>query len=772
MSEAQKSPFRVVGKEIIRSDAYDKICGRTRYIDDLTEEGLLHGFVFRSPVARGRLKKLTFDDAFDWSQVTVVTADDIPGSNTVDMMGHDMPFIVEDTIEYLGEPLALIAAPSLTLAKEAAAHIQAVIEELPSIQTINEVVDLFKSPERDTLRQLEYKNITRGNAAEVIANAATVIEGEFWTGHQEQLYLEPQGMMAQPDGNGGVYIRGSLQCPYYVAPELVETLDLPLEKIRVEQTMTGGAFGGKEDFPTQLAGYCALLALKAQRPVKIVYDRHEDMLYTTKRHPSWTHYTTALNEDGSIAAMHVEMILDGGAYTTLSPVVLYRGILHAALGYRCDNVTIDGYVYATNTFPSGAFRGFGAPQAYWGLETHIEDLAEAAGLPPDDFRMKNCLQKGDYTPTGQQLLTSVGTPAVLKEALKRSDFAAKLPTCSHGNPGEKKWYGIGLSFFGHGAGFTGDGESRFGSRAAMELGIMSNGQPGAIILASSTEMGQGAKTVLAQMGADGVSLPFEQVEYPLPDTSRVPNTGPTVASRTTMVVGNIIFNAGRLLKEKLEAAAAQHCFNGQEVTLDYGTFRAADGSEKPFAEVAALLLESGDPIHAEFQFVLPPHIKWDQDKFIGDAYPAYSWACNIAEVEVDPLTLEIKLKKVTAVFDVGRIINPVTAMGQLQGGLVQTIGYALMEKINVRNGIYDANRLQTYVIPTTLDNPEFDLHFLEDYPCDELNPGAKGLGEITMNGLAPAIGNAIRAATGVSFDSIPIMPEDLFEQLYASEENE
>ena len=389
-----------------------------------------------------------------------------------------------------------------------------------------------------------------------------------------------------------------------------------------------------------------------------------------------------------------------------------------------------------------------------------------AGLPSDDFRMKNCLQQEDITPTGQVLRSSVGTPAVLKEALKRSGYHEKLERCSHGRQTDRKWYGIGMAFFGHGAGFTGDGEARFGSTAAMELGLMSNGKPGILIRASSTEMGQGAKTVLAQMGADGVSLAFEQVEYPLPDTSKVPNTGPTVASRTTMVVGNIVYQTGLLMKKRLEELAAHHAFGGSETTLDYGVFKTADGQEEPFESVASTLLKNNESIRTEYQFKLPPDLKWNQDTFEGDAYPAYAWACNIAEVEIDPLTFEIKLKKITAVFDAGRIINPVLAMGQLQGGLVQTIGYALLENMHVRDGQYDTNRLQTYVIPTTLDIPKLDLHFLNDYPFDDLQPGAKGLGEITMNGLAPAITNAIRQATGQAFNLIPVVPEHLYEKLH------
>lgn len=765
MTQQSDGSFQIIGRSVTRSDAEDKVRGKALYLDDLKMPGVWYADVVRSPVPCGTLRGLQFDEAFDWSQVVTVTPADIPGENIVDMTGLDMPFLAYDRIQYQGEPLALIAAPTRALAREAVGHVRIDVEEAPSIQSIQEIVERHRAGQADGLRLLEKKSIVKGDAEAVLAGAGKILEGEYWTGFQEQLYIEPQSMAAEPMEGGGVYIRGSIQCPYYVAPELMKVLNLPLEKIRVEQTVTGGAFGGKEEFPTLPGGYCALLALKAGRPVKMVYDRHEDMLFTTKRHPSWTRYRTALTGDGAIAAMDVEMILDGGAYTTISPVVLYRGILHAALGYRCEHVRIRGYVYASNSFPCGAFRGFGAPQAYWGLESHVEDLAAETGMTPDDFRMKNCLQEGDTTPTGQKLLTSVGTPGVLKEALRRSKFHEKLARCDHGRPGAKSWYGIGLSFFAHGAGFTGDGEAKFGSRAAMELGRLSNGEPALILYASSTEMGQGAKTVLAQMAAEGAGLPFERVFYPLPDTKVVPDSGPTVASRTTMVVGNILYQAGRRMKGLLEEAASKHCFAGMPVHLEAGRFCTEGGRAQGFDAVAEVLLASGEPLRAEHQFALPPNIRWDQERFVGDAYPAYSWACNVAEVEVDPLTLQIHLRRITAVYDVGRIINPTLAMGQMQGGLVQTIGYALMEAMQVRRGLYDANRLQTYIIPTILDVPELDLHFLE-VPCDELAPGAKGLGEITMNGLAPAIGNAVQQATGKRLYTIPLRPEDLYATLY------
>ncbi len=740
----------VIGKGLIRKDVKDKLCGRTRYTDDLHIPNAWHGYVVRSPVSHGKLRGLRLDPAFDWSQVVVVTPEDIPGPNVYVMHDRSMPVLADDEILYLGEPLALVAAENELLARTAADHIAADIEELSSILTLDEVVEQFKATSPDLVKHCE-QTIVKGSVEDGFAAADHVLEDEYKTGFQEQLYIEPQAMVATPEEGGGVFIQGSLQCPYYIVHEAHEALGLRQEKVRVQQAAVGGAFGGKEEFPSLLASYCALLALKSGKPVKIIYDRNQDIRFTTKRHPSWVRIRAGLKNDGAITAIQVDYLLDGGAYLTISDVVMYRGILHAAMGYRCDHVFVNGLVGRTNTFPCGAFRGFGAPQATWALESHIDRMAAACGIDPHEFRLKNCLRKGDITPTGQVLESSVGSPAVIEDALERAQFSKKLERCSHGRAGDPKWYGIGVSFFAHGAGFTGDGEARIGTIVALELDRDEERRPIVTIRVSSTEMGQGSLTALSQIVADGLEIDVSHVSYPLPDTRYVPNSGPTVASRTTMVVGSTLFGAAAKMNKVLEE------FGGE-------------GSLVGFVDVANRYLDAHGPLRVEHGFSLPPTIKWDQQSFEGDAYPAYSWGCNIAEVEVDTLTLEVKLVKVTACYDIGRVINPVLAKGQLEGGLTQAFGYALMEKMGIKDGVYDADRMQTYVIPTMLDIPEFDISFVE-FPYEFAAPGAKGVGEIPMNGLAPAIGNAIEQATGLRLNEIPITPEDLFKAMQERDES-
>jgi len=769
MAVKERSAYRNVGQGIVRLDGEEKVKGLAQYVDDVPVPDTWYGEVVRSPVPRGKLRGLKFDESFDFNRVCVVTPKDIPGKNIVDLMGQDMPFIAFDDIQYRGEPVALVAAPTRELAREAARHIVPDIEVLPALLTLREVIQKYLAGDGD-LHEQAAQTIVKGKISDGFAAADKIVEGEYWAGHQEQLYIEPQGIMAIPEKDGGLFIQGSLQCPYYVAPELIVTLNLPLEKIRVKQTAVGGAFGGKEEFPTLIAGYCALLALKCGKPVKIIYDRHQDILYTTKRHPVWTRQRTGVKKDGTITAMEVDFVLDGGAYTTLSPVVMYRGILHTTLGYKCPHVFVNGKVFRTNTFPNGAFRGFGAPQAIWGLESHMDEVAAAIGMDPEAFRLKNALHLGDTTGTGQTISEPMGTPDVLIKTLERSNYSEKRANNSRGRPRNGKYYGIGLSFFGHGSGFTGDGESRLKSKAALDLEYQENGKAVVNIRISSTEMGQGTMTIMPQICADGMRIHIDQVRCPFPDTKYVPDSGPTVASRTAMVVGGTVFGAAEKMRKALESFASESLFGGENVELNDDRFTGAlSGQSRSFQEVAAAYLKQHGTLRVYNQFKLPDTLKWNQKTFEGDSYPSYSWGCNVAEIEIDELTLDLKVTKVTSYYDIGRLINPVLAMGQVEGGMVQALGYAVMEKIDIKDGLYDASRMQTYVVPTALDIPEFDIHFVE-YPYGHAAPGAKGVGEMPMDGLAPAIANAVVGALGIRINDLPITPEKLFNAIESRRE--
>jgi len=772
MMKSISKPKRLIGKGVFRVDADGKVRGQTRYLNDNAIKGLLHGVVVRSPVAHGILKSITPDPAFNWKGITIATAQDIPGENVVHMHDRTMPLLAEigGEIQYRGEPVAVVAANTIERATEAAKKIQIHITKRPALLTLQEAVKIFKkTPKKlDTMKE---QAIVKGSIKKGFAAADDIIEAEYWAGHQEQLYLENQGLIVFPQKDGSIHVDASLQCPYFPVHELNDPLALRPDQIRVRQTPIGGAFGGKEEYPTMLTGYAALPAMKSGKPVKITYERNEDILFTPKRHPVWVRYRTGFKKDGTLTAIECDYILDGGGYMTISDVVMFRGILHCALAYRCDNITIRGKVARTNSFPCGAFRGFGAPQAIWGLESHMDAIAKRIGKKPHAYRLQIHARPGDCTPTGQILDGENGSTECLQLAIKRSRFADKLKTVSRGRlrKGQKKFQGIGMSFFGHGAAFTGDGEAKFKAKGRVELARLEDGKPGINIRVSSTEMGQGVHTVFTQITADALSLDPARVRFPMADTGLVPNSGPTVASRTTMVVGNVVYRASLDLKEKLEAFASSQYFKGKHAKLRNSMLVAKGCKPVPFAKVAAKMIAEQGQISGFFEFALPSSIHWNQEKFTGDSYPGYSWSTNVAEIEIDPLTCELTVKRVTATVDTGRVINPLSAKGQVEGGLTQALGYAIMEKMGTgKDGLIDAARLQTYIIPTALDIPEYDVKFVE-YPYSFAPPGAKGLGELPMDGLAPAIANAVEAAIGKRIRTIPITPEAIFEALHPTQ---
>ncbi len=701
-----------VGRNVPRKDSFEKVSGVAKYIDDLRFPGMLYGRTIRSTVPRGTIRSLRLD--FDPDGFTVVDFRDIPGRNVVTLIEDDQPYLAEREVRHVAEPILLLAHED----REQLLAARVEIEYEPA----QPILDFEHSP--DTLKALL---IDKGDVERAMAEAEIIVEGEYRTGHQEHVYIETNGVIAVPE-NGGVTLYGSIQCPHYVHKALKVLLGLPDEKVRVIQAETGGGFGGKEEYPNVIAGHAALLALKSGRPVKLVYDRVEDMLATTKRHPALIRHRTGLTRAGRLVAMDIEVVIDGGAYVTLSPVVLSRGAIHAAGPYRCDHVRVRGRVALTHTPPNGAFRGFGAPQTQFAVEVHMERIAEQLGLDPVHLREVNALRPGDTTATGQVMGEDCGALEALRKAVERSDFHRKREeyqrAAAHGNGGPRR--GIGLSLFFHGSGFTGGGEVRLASRASLALT-----ENGVRILVGSTEIGQGTRTMHAQIVAGTVGIPYEQVETALPDTGEVPDSGPTVASRTCMVVGGILQRCAEELKERLSDLSPAEYFRRH------------------------------GPLVITQQYEGPSGIVWDDATYRGDAYAAYGWACDVAEVELDPDTYEIRPLQITAVQDIGKAIHPVLAAGQIEGGTAQGVGYALIEHVVMQDGAMVNASLTNYTIPTTLDTPRIETVILEN-PTAHGPFGAKGVGEMPIDGVAPAVVNAIRHL-GLDVREIPALPERVIE---------
>ena len=740
-----KTTTRIVGASAPRKEGVDKLLGRARYVDDIEREGMWYGTTIRSTIPRGKIRSITFDESVDWSEFAVVTAADVPGDNHIQLIVADQPCLAEGEVNHCDEAIVLLAHPDKHKLRKAAEGVRVEYEPLPAIFTIEE------SERKDQIvwgtdNLMKSFLLEKGDVDSAWASAAHIIEGEYRTGAQEHLYIENNGIIAEWSDEAGVTVWGSLQCPYYVHKTLIKIFHLPDDKVRVVQTETGGAFGGKEDYPSTLASHAALLAMKSGHPVKMVYDRMEDLAATTKRHPSRTRHRTALDKDGKLLAMEIDLATDGGAYATLSSTVLSRATLHAPGPYSCPNVRIRSSAWATNSVPYGAFRGFGAPQAIFAMERHMDEIATALSIDPVELRRRNFLHEGNTTATEQLMREPIMMDQLLDRILRESDYYARRARFAIENPANSIKRGIGIAAFYHGSGFTGSGERILNSLAGVDVTVEGKVR----VLVSNTEFGQGTNTVLTQVAAEAIGIDYDDIVMAASDTGLVPNSGPTVASRTVMVVGRLIERAGLQLVTMLrEHAGLGERYTPDEFFAACGRYRAQRG------EVVSLV-----------RYEAPPGIFWDDQKYRGEAYPSYAWSIHMAQVAVDMVTFSAEVEEFWAVQEVGRVLNPVLATGQIEGGIAQGIGYALYEKVVLQNGHMANNQMTNYIIPTAEDVPPIHV-FFEEIPFRYGGYGAKGIGELPHDGPAPAIVNAIKDATGVSFHAIPLLPEDLFPVLAA-----
>ncbi|MGE5143467.1 MAG: xanthine dehydrogenase family protein molybdopterin-binding subunit, partial [Acidobacteriota bacterium] len=616
-----------------RLEGLAKLTGRERYVDDLPLEEFLWGATVRSPAPRGRITGIHFDPGIDWSQFTVVDYRDVPGPNVIALIESDQPVLAPGYVRHVHEAVVLLAHPDRAALRRAVAAVRIEVAREPA------VFDFRVTPRPDQIQYgpdnvLKHLRISKGDVERALAGAPIVVEGTYETGAQEHVYLEPQGMIAALDGDVLV-VRGSMQCPYYILKALREALGRDETRLRVIQTPTGGGFGGKEEYPSTIALHAALLAMKSGKPVKIVYDRGVDMAATTKRHPSLVRHRTGVTPDGRLLAQDIEVVMDGGAYVTLSPVVLSRGIIHAAGPYACDHVRVDGRAMFTNAVPFGAFRGFGAPQTHFANERHMDRIAARLGLDPAELRRRNLLRDEESTATGQVIRDGTDRRAVLEQALVLADYDAKRAAHTRFNRSSAaKRRGIGIATFHHGAGFTGSGEVMLASRL-----VVAGLPDGTVeVRSANIEMGQGTLTVFTALAAQRLGLDPAHVRIAQADPARVPNSGPTVASRTAMVVGRLVERACDDLLRRLGAEAS--------------TGDAVRAAIRPWHEG-----HRGAELLGEAKYAPPPGVVWDDVRYRGDAYGAFAWGAYVAEVEVDLRTYETRVIDFVAAQEVGKVLH-------------------------------------------------------------------------------------------------------------------
>jgi CO/xanthine dehydrogenase Mo-binding subunit len=700
-----------ISKPVVRIESKQKTGGYARYIADMQLPGMLHAGTLRSEKPRASIKSIGYPDIPEgyW----IVDKSDIPGTNRVHMLIDDQPFFADSVVNYVGEPILLVVGPDPEKVARILEEIRVEYEDIVPILTVEDAEKFDIPPVYESNNRFAEYEIHKGNPDAAFRTASELFTTEHRTGYQEHVYLEPQGMIGTCQ-NGRVTVYGSMQCPYYVKTALIQGLGWDEERIRVVQTTTGGAFGGKEEYPSIIAGHVAFAALKTKHPVRLIFDREEDIVSTTKRHPAIVRIRTGVNGKRDIVAMEVEITLDGGAYCGLSPVVLQRAMFVATGVYNIQNVLVRGKVLATNNVPSGAFRGFGGPQAIFGIEMHMDSLARHLGEDSLKFKTGYLLSEGDHTVTGGIVREKVKLPVMIGRLLALSGYKKKL--VSYRKQKSSLLRGIGISLFLHGCAFTGSGE-RDKIKAKVKLKKDAEGKVS--ILVSNVEMGQGPQTTLRKIVGAALGIPIHDVLYDNPDTDRVPDSGPTVASRTVMIVGGLLKKAAERMRE-----------------------------------------EESEEVLEEYQ--QPPYVEWEQDSFTGDAYPVYSWGANAIEVEIDPTTYEVTVTGVWGVYDVGTPIDEKIVRGQIEGGVSQALGYATIEVMEGTGGKLNQGSMTDYILPTSMDFPDVVCELVESYY--EYGPyGAKCAGELPFIGVAPALGSAVQHALGVAVKRIPLTPEYLME---------
>jgi CO/xanthine dehydrogenase Mo-binding subunit len=691
-----------ISNSIRKTDHGPKMDGSALYVADYPTKGMLFGKLVRSTKAKAKILDIKIPPLK--AGYLIVDYKDVPGINRVHIVKDDTPVFSEGEVEYIGDPILMVVGPDERTVSQLAKAIVITYKELTPVITIEESDTVF----------FEY-NIEKGSVENAFAEADKVYSETFRTGFQEQAYMEGQGMIGTAHDNR-ITINGSMQCPYYIHGAVAKTMGYEASQVQIKADVTGGGFGGKEDYPSILACEVAVASYKAKKPVRVIFDRREDMEFTPKRHPSLSHYKVAV-KDGKVTAMDIEVKINAGAYTTLSSVVLQRALISASGVYKVDNLHIKGWAMKTNTVPSGAYRGFGAPQTFFAVELIMDHIARDLGRDPLEFKLANLVKQGDETSTNGKYHFPVPLKEMVEE-IETSSFYSEKQALYKNQSGRYR-RGMGLSLIFHGAGFTGSGE-RDHIKAVAKLKKYADGS--IEILASNTDIGQGIKTTFSKIVANELNVPIDRIISDDPDTDRVPDSGPTVASRSLMIVGELLRRASIKLRDIWK-----------------------DGEEQEVEEH-----------FKEPDFVIP----FDLETFKGDAYPTYAWAVTVLEIEVDTLTGESKIIAVYGNYDVGTPIDTNIVIGQMEGGLMQGLGYAYMEDMNTdKTGRIRNNSFTDYIIPTAVDVPHMvaKLH-IEEYP---LGPyGAKGAGELPIIGAAPAYVGALEQALGCSLYHIPFTTVD------------
>ena len=758
---ARKEAFRVIGQSPAHHDFVDKVSGSLLYAADWQLPGMLHGSVVRAEVASARIAAMDTSAARALpGVVAVLTAADVPWNQVVERatgglgeLAVAMPVLAADRVRYQGEPIALVAAVSPQVAAEAAELVDVEYEDLSGVFDAESALEPGAPLVHDEGNVLVSWTIARGEVEAALAAADLVVEGEYRTQRVEHAYLEPEAGVGWIDTSGVVTLRVATQVVEHAAT-IATILGLPTSRVRVISTYMGGGFGGKEDMTVE--PYLALLVWRTRRPVRMVWERQDSIMASTKRHPFIMRYRTGVRRDGTIVAQDVDIIGDAGAYPYLSPRVLFAACVTASGPYRVPNVRHHARAVFTNNAPTSAFRGFGAMQVTFGYEQQMDRVAARLGLSPQVVRERNFLAKGDTIPTGERLDTTVAAGECLRRALEALGEPAR-PS----GPGRRVGRGFAVNMQPYGRTVW------FRDRAACWISLEADGS--LLLRSGVTDLGAGQAASLAQIASEVLGVPLGEIGVHIGDSQLTPPAGGTFATRQLYMSGNAALAAARALRAGLLPVAAELLGAvPDDLVFEDGMVRERDGAGRGIrlAELAAASQQRSVPT-AHLGTWYAGTGTFDPATGQGASFPDYTFGAHAADVEVDTETGQVRVLGYAAAHDVGRAINPRRVEGQIQGGAYQGLGYALGEEIVVDDGQVASTLLASYLLPNAADLPDVRVVIVES--GEGKGPfGARGIGEPPIGNPAATIANAVAAATGVRVTQLPITPERLLAALDAA----
>lgn len=742
--------YKIIGKGERRVDALGKVTGRAKFAADYNAGHQLFGKVLRAKHPHARIVSIDTSGAEQLDGVAaVLTARDIPGEKVFGIVVKNQAILASDKVRYLGDGVALVAARTIAIAEEALRLIRVEYDPLPVVSDPEEALKAGAPKIHGEDNTFVHHKVRKGDVEKGFAAADFIIERRFKTQFIEHSYIEPEAVLAEPGEQGGIRITGSVQNLFSTRRSVAAALGLDLNKVQIIQATLGGSFGGKDEAMTAMCCRAALLSLKTGMPVKMVNTREESMLESYKRHPYVLYYKWGARNDGSITAMESRCIADGGAYASMSPFVTWRSVVQATGPYRCDNVKTDVYAVYTNNNYTGAMRGFGSPQVNFAIESMMDELAERVGKSPLELRLQNGFETGDVTATGQRLSHRVSLKEVLTKAAEAADFQRKWKEYRSASPSARR-KGIGIACSYRGVSLGAEGTDAAGT-------IVSVQTDGSVIVSSGvTDMGQGAQTQMSQIAAEVLGISMDRIQFLNTNTSRVPDSGPTVASRGTIMGGSAAKRAAEIIRAtflEVGASMTQLDIRNLDLADNYLIDTASRKRLASFNELAAECFKQGRPMFG-FGWYKSPHTSWNEESGQGEAYFTFVYGANVAEVEVDTETGKVDVIGFTSAHDVGKVISRSGVLGQIYGGVAMGVGYGLMEEFDFDNAVPKQLNFDEYLIPTAMDVPAITPIIVENE--DAAGPyGAKSVGEPTTELAAPAIANAIFNATARRVYEIP-----------------